>query len=62
MVARPGLLGQEEAMLNVFEMAALRKIAGLKLIDKIRNETIRDKLGQQQTITFKQYTKDKHDG
>ena len=44
------LRAKEEAMLNVFEMAALRKIAGLKLIDNVRNETIRDKLGQQQTI------------
>ena len=44
------LRAKEEAMLNVFETAALRKIAGLKLIDKVRNETIRDKLEQQQTI------------
>ena len=37
-------------MLNVFEMAALRKIAGVKLIDKIRNESIRERLGQRRTI------------
>ena len=41
---------KEEAMLNVFEMAALRKIAGVKLVDRIRNEIIREKLGQTRTI------------
>jgi sorting nexin-29 len=44
------LRAKEESMLNVFEMAALRKIAGVKLIDKIRNEAIREQLGQRRTI------------
>ena len=34
---------KEEAMLNAFEMAALRKIAGVKLVDRIRNEIIQEK-------------------
>ena len=38
---------KEEAMLNVFEMAALWKIAGVKLVNRIRIE----KLGQTRTRT-----------
>ena len=44
------LRAKEESMLNVFEMAALRKIAGVEIMDKIRNEDISNRLNQQRTI------------
>lgn len=44
-------LGQvEEKKLLVFEMAALRKIAGVRRIDKIRNDDIRARLNCIKTI------------
>lgn len=44
------LRAKEVNMLNVFEMAALRKISGVKLLDKIRNDVIRERVGQRRSI------------
>ena len=41
---------EEENMLLVFEMTALRRIMGVSLLDKIRNEVIRERLGVKETI------------
>lgn len=38
-------------MLEVFEMAALCKIAGVNLVDRIRNDDIRAELGQKRKIS-----------
>ncbi len=47
------LRSAEEKQLLVFEMAALRKILGVRIIDKMRNDDIRKALNQTETIMQK---------
>ncbi len=42
-----------EKQLLVFEMAALRKILGVRIIDKMRNDDIRKALNQTEAIIKK---------
>ncbi len=44
------LRSAEEKQLLVFEMTALRKILGVHIIDKMRNDDIRKALNQTETI------------
>ncbi len=44
------LRSAEEKQLLVFEMAALRKILGVRIIDEMRNDDIRTALNQTEAI------------
>ncbi len=47
------LRSAEKKQLLVFEMAALRKILGVRIIDKMRNDDIRKALNQAEMIMQK---------
>ncbi len=51
MVAKHGHLSAEEKQLLVFEMAALRKILEVRIIDKMRNNDVRKALNQTEKCT-----------
>ena len=49
------LRSAEEKRLLVFEMAALRKILGINIMDRMKNEEIRKALNQKETIVERIY-------